>query len=196
MNGAIRKIHIYAGLLTFAQLAVYGIAGLVAAFYAGGERPKIPHSIQYVPFTVPASSTDKEVAGLVYQALNLPLARPVPDWYLRHTEDNHLLLDFYNVNGIRRVVVLENEHRLRVEEIRNSTWLFLEDIHAATPGDEDAPGMVRAWAWWNELAMWTLLAFCASGIWLWLISRPRYGWAWVSVAAGTASIAVFWTVFR
>jgi hypothetical protein len=196
MTWLIRKIHIYAGLLTFAQLVVYGIAGLAAAFYAGGERPKVPYAIGYVPFTVPPSSTDKEVAALAYRTLNFSMARPVPDWYLRHTPDNHLLLDFYNVNGIRRVVVLENEGRLRVEEIHNSVWLFLEDIHAATPGDGGAPRLVRLWAWWNELAMWTLLAFCASGLWLWLTSRPRFTLAWILLAAGSASIAVLWSVFR
>jgi len=193
----IKKIHIYAGLLTFAQLVVYGIAGLVATFHGGGaERPKGVRSERYVSFTPPSSATDKEVAALVYRTLNFPLSRPIPDWFLRRTPDNHLLLEFYNVNGIRRVVVLESEHRLRVEEIRNSAWLFLEDIHAATPGDEDAPALVRAWAWWNELAMWSLLGFCATGIWLWVTSRPRYVWAWGLFVAGTVSIAALWSVFR
>ncbi len=196
MNWAVRKIHIYAGLLTFAQLMVYGIAGLVAALYPGGERPKVPHSIRYVPFTVPPSSTDKEVAALAYRTLNLPMARPVPDWYLRRTADNHLLLDFYNINGIRRAVVLENEGRIRLEEIHNRVWLFLEDIHAATPGNDGAPRLVYLWALWNELAMWTLLAFCVSGLWLWQASRPLYAWAWILLASGAGSIAVLWSVFR
>ena len=196
MTALIRKIHIYAGLLTFAQLVVYGIAGLVATFHTGGERPKAPRSVRFVPFSAPASATDKQVAALVYETMHISLARPIPDWFLRHTPDNHLLLDFYNVNGIRRVIVLESEQRLRVEDIRNSTWLFLEDIHAATPGDDEAPRLVRAWALWNELAMWTLLAFCASGIWLWLASRPRYSWAWASLAAGAGAIAFLWRSFR
>ena len=174
---------------------VYGIAGLVAALYPGGERPKEPQSIRYVPFTVPPSSTDKEVAALVYKSLNLPMARPVPDWYLRHTADNHLLLDFYNINGIRRVVILEAEGRLRLEQIHNSVWLFLEDIHAATPGDGGAPWLVHLWACWNELAMWTLLAFSISGLWLWLASRPQDAWAWILLASGIGSIATLWRVF-
>ena len=195
MNWAVRKIHIYAGLLTFAQLMVYSIASVVAALYPGGERPKSPQSIRYVPFTVPPSSTDKEVATIVYCELNLPMVRPVPDWYLRHTADNHLLLDFYNINRIRRVVVLENEGRLRLEEIHNNVWLFLEDIHAATLGDQGAPRLVHLRPWWNELATWTLLAFCVSGLSLWLTSRPRYAWAWILLASGTGSIAVLWKVF-
>jgi hypothetical protein len=197
MTWVIQKIHIYSGLLTFAQLMIYGIAGLVAAFYGGGgERPKTPHRIQHIPFAIPPSSTDKEISALVYRTLDLPMAHPVPDWYLRHTPDNHLLLDFYNVNGIRRVVVLENEKQLRVEDIRNSWWLFLEDIHAATWGDAETPGLMRLWGVWNELAMWTLLSFCASGLWLWLAARPGFAWAWIALGAGSASLAGLWAAFR
>lgn len=196
MIGLIRKLHIYAGLLTFSQLVVYGIAGLVATVQSGAERAKTPHSVYYVPFVVPPNSADKDIAALVYRTLNFPITRPVPDWYLQHTADHHLLLDFYNINGIHRVMVLEEEHRLRVEEIRNSTGLFLEDIHAATPEDENTPPLVRAWAVWNEVAMWTLLGFCASGIWLWLASRASDTWAWVSLGAGTGSMAALWWAFR
>ncbi len=196
LNRLIRKIHIYAGLLVFTQLIIYGIAGVAATFHSGGERPKEPHETRYVPFTVPASATDKQVADLVYRQMNFPLSRPMPDWFLRHTPDNHLLLDFYNINGIYRVVVLENEGRLRVEDIRNNSWLFLEDIHASTPADEDQPRLMRFWAWWNEIGMWTLLGFCASGAWLWFTARPRFVWAWMSLAGGAASLAILWAIFR
>jgi hypothetical protein len=191
----IRKIHIYAGLLVFSQLVVYGIAGLSATLH-GFERSKAPRSVEHIPFRVPPSSTDKQVASLIYDKLRFPLTRPMPDWFLRHTPDNHLLLDFYNINGIYRVTVLENEGLLRVENIRNGTWLFLEDIHAATPGDDDAPAVVRAWAVWNEAAMWTLLLFCASGVWLWLAARRDSRWAWISFAVGSASLAATWAALR
>src|SRR3954452_11011126 len=190
MIWALRKIHIYSGLLSFTQILVYGIAGLVALFYGGAERPKAPREARYVSFAAPASSTDKEVAALIYRMMQFPMARPVPDWYLRHTPENHLLLDFYNINGIRRVVVMENEGRLRIEEIHNPLWLFLEDVHAATVGDGGAGALMHAWALWNELAMWTLLAFCASGIWLWLAARPEAVWAWAALAAGGGAMAV------
>lgn len=196
MTRTIRKIHIYAGLLTFAQLVVYGGAGLSAMFHSGPVRPQQPQAVRYVNFQVPPSSTDMQVAGLVYRALALPLTRPVPDWALKRTPENRLRLDFYNINGLYRVTVLEDEQRLRVESIPVSTGVFLEDVHAATPGDEDAPALVRAWALWNEVAMWTLLAFCASGLWLWLASRPRFVWAWVSFAAGSASLVLLWSAFR
>jgi hypothetical protein len=192
----IRKIHIYAGLLTFSQLLLYGIAGIVATLQQSAERPKQPHTVRYVPFTAPSSASDKEVAQQVYRQLGHPLTRPIPDWFLRHTPDNHLLLDFYNINGIYRVVVLEEENRLRVEHIRNGNWLFLEDIHAATTGDAEAPGLIRAWAFWNEAGLWALLGFCASGVWLWLATKPRFVWAWACLAAGVLSFAAMWRIFR
>lgn len=190
------KLHVYAGLLTFVQLVLYGMAGLVATFADGPERPKVPHAIRHVDFTVPPSSTDKEVADAVYRTLQLPLTRPMPDWFLRRTAENDLLLDFYNINGIFRVVVLERENRLRIEQIRNATPLFLSDVHAVTFGDTDAPLRVRMWGLYNEFAMWCLLAFCASGVYLWLSAQARSWWAWASLSAGTGAFAALWLAFR
>ena len=192
----ILQLHIYAGLLTFGQLMIYGVAGLAAAFQPGLERPKTAHAIRYVPFAPAPSATDQDVAAAVYATLAPPLARPMPDWFLRRTADNDLLLDFYNINGIWRVVVLERERRLRIEEIHNSTWLFLSDVHAATTGDDEAPAIVRAWALYNELAMWCLLAFCGSGLYLWLSARARGGWAWACLGAGTVTLSALWLSFR
>ena len=196
MRNLVLKLHIYAGLLTFAQLMLYGIAGLVATAQTAAERPKVPHTIRYVPFRVTPSTTDKQVADDVYRTLQLPLTRPMPGWFLRRTPENDLLLDFYNINGIWRVVVLERENRLRIEEIRNGLGIYLGDAHAATTGDDEAPPLVRAWAFYNEFAMWCLLAFCGSGVYLWLTAQARSWWAWASLATGTVSFAVLWMAFR
>ena len=196
MRNLVLKLHIYAGLLTFAQLMLYGIAGLVATAQTAAERPRVPHTIRYMPFRAAASATDKQVADEVYRTLQLPLTRPMPDWFLRRTPENDLLLDFYNINGIWRVVVLERENRLRIEEIRNSLGIFLSDVHAITTGDAEAPRLVRAWALYNEFAMWCLLAFCCSGVYLWLTAQARSLWAWASLATGTASFAALWMTFR
>jgi hypothetical protein len=196
MRNLVIKLHIYAGLLTFTQLTLYGIAGLVATAQRGAERPKVAHTIRYVPFAVRPSTTDKEVADDVYRALKLPLTRPMPGWFLRRTADNDLLLDFYNITGIWRVVVLERENRLRIEEIRNSLGLFLGDMHGVTAGDREAPRLLRVWALYNEFAMWCLLGFCASGVYLWLTAQARSWWAWTSLASGTIAFATLWRWFR
>ncbi|MGH9370345.1 MAG: hypothetical protein ACRD15_02305 [Vicinamibacterales bacterium] len=190
------KLHIYAGLLTFAQLTLYGLAGLVATTRRGPVRPHVAYATRYVPYTVPASATDKQVADDLFRTLQLPLTRPMPDWFLRRTADNDLLLDFYNINGIWRVVVLEREKRVRIEHIRNSAGLFLSDLHAVTTGDAQAPRLVRVWALYNELAMWCLLAFCVSGVYLWLSAQARSWWAWGCLGGSTITFAALWMAFR
>ena len=196
MRNLVIKLHIYAGLLTFTQLMIYGVAGLVATAQHAAERPKIPHTIRHVPFTPPASASDKDVADAVYRELKLPLTRPMPLFAIKRNAANDLQLDFYNINGIYRVVVLEREGRFRIEEIRNSLAVFLEDLHAVTTGDPQAPRLVRVWAFYNELAMWCLLAFCASGVYLWLSAQARTWWAWGSLVMGTVAFFGLWMAFR
>jgi hypothetical protein len=123
------------------------------------------------------------------------MTRPIPNWALRRTPEGNLLLDFYNVNGIYSVVVLESENRIRIENIRKNKWYFLNDMHALT-GAEGGAGLVRAWGIWNEVAMWSLLFFCASGVCQWLSRRPALIPGWVALAASSVTLAVFWAVFR
>jgi hypothetical protein len=196
LRALVTRLHIYAGLLTFAQLVLYGTAGLVATFHPGGERPKIVRASRYVPFSPPPSATDREVAAAVYRELALPLTRPMPDWYLRRTPEQDLLLDFHTINGIYRVVVLEREGRVRIDEIRNSPWLFLVDAHASVGNDRQAPALLRAWGIYNELASLCLLAFVCSGLYLWLASDRRAAWTWASLLAGVAVFALSWMALR
>lgn len=196
MRALVTKLHVYAGLLTFAQLVLYGTAGLVATLQPGGERPKVAQSTRYVPFTPPPSASDREVADAVYRTLALPLTRPMPNWYLRRTPEQDLLLDFHTINGISRVVVLEREGRLRVEEIRNGTALFLLDLHATVGADPESPGLLRAWGVYNELGSLCLLAFIGSGVYLWLTGEPRAWWAWASFGAGLSAFVSAWVSFR
>lgn len=195
LRNSIVKLHIYAGLLTFTQVGIYGIAGLVATAYNVQQLTTV-RAVREVPFTTPPSKTDKEVADLVHASFAWPLSRPIPAWAIRRNPANDLLLDFYTVNGIYRVVVLEREAKLRIEEIRNTTGHFLVIAHAITMSDPEAPRLLRAWAYYNEVALWTLFGFCASGVYLWLSAQARSIWAWISLAAGTGAFVALWAAFR
>ena len=195
VRNSIVKLHIYAGLLTFTQMVIYGVAGLVASAY-DVQQLKTVRAVREVPFKAPASSTDKEVADRVHGTFAWPLSRPIPAWAIRRTPQNDLLLDFYTVNGIYRVVVLEREEKLRIEEIRNTTSHFLVIAHAITMSDPEAPPILRAWAYYNEIALWSLFGFCASGVYLWLSAQARSVSAWISLAAGIAAFAGLWAAFR
>ncbi|MBV8819738.1 MAG: hypothetical protein JO022_15360 [Acidobacteriaceae bacterium] len=101
---SVRRLHTWLGLLSFAHLMIYGVAGLTATFQTSKERPKIVRNVRYEPFRADPNATDREAAAAVYRKLDLPFTRPMPDWFLRYTVDHHLLLDFYQINGIDRVV--------------------------------------------------------------------------------------------
>jgi hypothetical protein len=199
MRTLVLKLHIYAGLLTFTQLLVYGIAGL-AATVEERPRPKTIQSSREVAYTAPVSGpksmTDKEIADDVYRTLALPLTRPMPLFAIKRDGHNDLQLDFYNINGIHRVTVLEREHRLRIDEVHNAAATFFNDLHTVTLNDDEAPRLVRIWGYYNAFAMWCLLGFCVSGVYLWLTAPLRSPWAWGCLAAGTVTIASLWIAFR
>jgi hypothetical protein len=189
----IKKIHIYAGLLTLVNLTVYGIVGLSAIYLLR------PHSetpiVSYQSFTVPPNLTDRQVAELVCSQLRLSLATPVNSFAIQHDAANNLLLDLRHANGGHKVTVLEKEGRIRVEAARNSLWLYLYTLHETTAAFHSNDWRMQFWADYNELAMWSLLLMIASGFAMFLASRTRSRLAQMSLAAGCCVFAAlyFWT---
>jgi hypothetical protein len=196
MHTWIKKIHMYLGLLNFVTLTVFGVAGLTATFQSGPGQPPAPAAARYEPFAVPPYASDKEVADAVFQTLKLPLSNPIPKGAVRRNPEHELALLFYTLNGPYRVTVLEKEGRLRIEPMPNNTARFLNAMHSVTQGGHSPYLRVRLWAWYNEFAIWSLLAMAISGVYLWLASRPGYRWAQVSFAAGVAVFVGLYVVTR
>ena len=105
----------YTGLLSFSALIVFGVAGVHATLRAPEQHRRPETRIEEVDFIVPGNLTDKQLADRVYETLQIPLARPLEKWALRHDAQGNLVLPFHTVNGLRKVTVLEEESRLRVE---------------------------------------------------------------------------------
>jgi hypothetical protein len=186
----IQKLHTYAGLVTFVNLLVFGLVGLTATL---GSRPHDPApEVRSEAFVVQPNLTDRQVAERVCGLLGLSLATPIQSAVIQHDAANNLLLDFYHANGRHRVTVLETEGRLRVEVIRNSLWSYLGTLHATTAACHSGDWRMQLWADYNEFAMWCFLAMLASGVALWLMSRPEYRWAQWSLALGCALFAALW----
>jgi len=188
----IRKIHTYAGLLTFVNLAVYGIVGLCALYLL---RPHSqPPVVSYQDFTAEPNLTDRQVAEQVCAQLNLSLATPVNSFAIQH-EDENLLLDLRHANGRHRVTVLEKDGRIRIEVTRNSIWLYLYTLHETTAAFHSGDWRMQLWADYNEFAMWCLLTMIVSGFAMFLASRVRSRLAQISLAAGCCAFAAlyFWT---
>src|SRR5690242_17433356 len=185
MRALIKKLHMYIGLLNFSNLIVFGIAGLAATFQGGHERRMVTEAPRYEGFTPPPAATDKQIADLVLDRFRFPFADPIGDWGIHRDGAGNLPLEFWTVNGIHRVLYEPQRNRLRIVTSRSSLPFFLDDMHTVTDLKQ-RDWRMRAWAWYNHFAIWSLLAMAISGVYLWLASRPGYRIAQYSFAGGTA----------
>lgn len=190
----IQKFHTYAGLLTFVNFMVFGLVGLSATLQS--KPAEIRPVVRYEAFTVDPNLTDRQVAERVCTLLRLSLATPIQSAVIQHDAERNLLLDFWHANGRHRVTVLEKEGRLRVEIMRNSPWSYLGTLHATTAAFHSGDWRMQLWAGYNEFAMWCLIGMIASGVALWLLSRPGYRLAQVSLAVGSSLFAAFYFFAR
>lgn len=187
----IRRVHTYLGLLNFSLLVVFGLAGLVVTL----EAPDIFHqgngpAVELRDFTPPPTASDRDVGRLLAQTLD-PAHAGAP--YVHRNAANQLVAEFYSVNGLVRATLLPGEHRVQVQTFRNSIWRFIDNAHATTIADQTGDGAVRAWAWYIEFSIWSLMAMSLSGVWLGLGTRWKFRWTRLSLAAGCVIfLALYW----
>jgi hypothetical protein len=195
MTRAIKRIHMYLGLVNCAILATYGIAGLAAAL-GPHPRPRPEAVIETRAYTVPPNLSDVEAAAAIQQFLGETLANPAPAYAVRRNREGNLAFDLYSVNGPVGVTVLEGERQLRLERRRNAFVYYLSNLHATTLASRAPDLRIRLWAWYNEFAIWSLIAMALSGLYLWLATRPRFGWAQLSFVAGGGVFLALYALMR
>jgi hypothetical protein len=194
MNLWIRRIHMYLGLVNFSLLMVFGLAGLVVTCEAPDIfKQKQGPAVEFLDFTPPPSASDREVAQLIAQVLQPAHAGPP---VIRRNGANQLVTEFYSINGLLRATLLESQHRLQTQTFRNSIWRFIDNAHATTISEETRSSAVRAWAWYIELSIWSLVAMTLSGLWLGVTARWNFRWTRVSLAAGSAAFVVLYWMER
>src|SRR5690349_18708134 len=102
LNPLVKKIHTYAGLLSFTIVFVWGITGLSASF-EGSVWDRPPVSDKLVSYTVPPNLTDPQVSNAVFQFLRIPTAELLPRPVTERDDDDNLELTYYTANGPVRV---------------------------------------------------------------------------------------------
>jgi hypothetical protein len=192
-----KKLHMYAGLLNLSILLIFGVAGLWATFEPAPERRKRPDpDVEFRDFTPPAGLDDKAAADRVHEFLNLPLTTPLPKFAIRRDANNDLALNFYTPNGIRRAVVLEKEHRIRIETQHIGFANYLNGLHTMTLNNRSPDWRVHWWTYYNEFSIWSLIGMSISGVYLWLASRPRYRPARWTFALGSGAFILLYAMTR
>ncbi len=189
MNRLIKKIHTYLGLLNLSFLLIFGLTGIYFALKWPGESAEPRQEVRYQEFTSPAQAMDdRDLGERIRQELHIAAV----SLDTHRNRDNDLVLDFYTHRGARRVTVLEKEHRLRIAFTPDSAWGFIDNLHA-TENRDVGDWRVRLWSWYNEFAIWSLIAMAITGLYLWISSRPRYRLAQVSLVLGSgAFLLLYW----
>ena len=197
MHALIKKIHMYVGLLNLTILLVFGVTGLTATFeHAPADRPKPSPEVRYEDYSPPPNSTDKQVADNIHQTRITGFAHPIPEWALKRDKEKNLQLDFYSPNGMRRVIVLEKENKIRIENNPVGIWDFMSRMHATTMRANAIDWRMQLWTYYTEFSIWSLIVMALGGVYLWLASRPSYKWAIVSFVAGSGAFIVLWGLTR
>ncbi len=194
MTDVLERIHIWVGLFNLSALVVFALTGLWATL-PRLDMPASPES-ETVAYDPPPAFDDLQIARDLFDRLTLPLAAPVPDWAVHRNDQNVLVLHFSSVRGAYEVTLDEAAKTVTVVRPQNSLGEFLDAVHGTTLYAAAPDLRVRLWAAYVDFSIFSLLFMSATGVWLWLSSRPRLWWAWLSFTAGTGLFAVLWFAAR
>lgn len=186
----IKKLHIYSGLLSYAGFTVWGIVGIWASFLPppSERQPGMPSS-RVVEFRVNGTETDQEVADRMIVASGLqhvgPGRRP------RRDSQERLEVRYYTPNGVRRIVLLEDRGQIRIEQANTKLGEYLNIMHMQTVARQNPGWNMALWGAYNEFSLWAVLFMTASGVYMWLATRPGMRWAvWTAGAASAFVIGL------
>jgi hypothetical protein len=184
----------YLGLVNFSLLIVFGLAGLVVTAEAPDIfKQKQGPAVVVREFTAPPSASDRDVGRLLADTLQVAHAGPP---VIHRNPANQLVAEFYSVSGMVRATLLEGERRVQIQTFRNSIWRFIDNAHATTIAEEGRDAALRAWAWYIELSIWSLIAMGLSGLWLGVAARWNFRWTRISLVAGCAAFAALYWLER
>ena len=189
----IKKIHMYAGLLNFSILMVFGVAGIRATVRT--ERLGATN-IETRPFDLPPNLDDLQAAQAAYDFLKPELAPAPRSGTVHRDAENNVTLNLGDINGPRTVTLLESQNELRIERQRNRLSAFIDNMHATTMNETSPDVRIRMWSWYTEFSIWSLIFMALSGVYLWLASRPGHRWAQVCLAAGTLGFVLLYILVR
>jgi len=197
MSKWVKKKHMYLGLLNYTILVIFGMVGLSTSFLPPpNERDRAEPEVRFVAYEAPVDLSNKALANNAYEALKLPLTQTPPDWSIRRDRDHNLRFSLPTMAKGHDIVVLEKESLLRVTTTTLDIWDYFFRLHELTL-NHGAPDW-RTWLWavYVELSIWSLILMATSGVYLWLVSRPKLRWAQLSFVMGVISFVALWALSR
>jgi hypothetical protein len=191
-----KKIHMYAGLLTFSAFVVWGITGVYAVFLPspGEYQPPEVAEVAETQFEAPGDLDDWELAKLIYETVDLSLAGGF--YNIRRNENGNLAFMAFTSNGRRDLTYLEERKLVRVEFRNNDVADFLSSMHTAHSRRGAPEFSVRLWAYYNEFSTWAFFFMSLSGLYMWVATRPGLPWARICFGGAVVVGVILWFVAR
>lgn len=191
-----KKIHMYAGLLTFTAFVVWGVTGIHAVFLEppGEYKPPPVSSSREIPYKAPGGLDDRQLAKALLTVAAIPLAGG--QYNIHRDQQSNLAFNVFTINGGREVTYFEDKAIVRVDHRINSTWSYLSSMHTAHSRRHRQTASVIAWGYFNEFANWAFLFMTISGVYLWIATRPNLRWAQYSFGGMVALTIGLWIAIR
>ena len=192
----VKKIHMYAGLLTFSAFVVWGVTGVHGGFGGppGSYTPPPVSSTREIPYQADGRLNDQDLSKAIFEAVEIPLAGG--RYNVHRDDDLNLAFNVFTINGGREVTYLEKEGVVRVDHRVNSIWGYLSSMHTAHSGRHKLTASVIAWGYFNEFSTWAFLFMTVSGVYLWIATRPGLRWAQLSLGATAVVTLALWIAIR
>jgi hypothetical protein len=191
-----KKIHMYAGLLSFMAFVVWGITGVHAVFLPppdGYEPPEVS-AVEETPFEAPGALDDKQLAQLIFDTADLAMAGGY--YNVRRNENGYLAFMSYTANGRRDLTYLEDKKVVRIEFRNSGLADFFSSMHAGH-SRRGAPDLSsRLWGYYNELSTWAFFFMALSGVYMWVATRPGLPWAQICFGGAAVAGVILWFVAR
>lgn len=188
----IKKLHMYAGLLTYTAFIVWGVTGIHAVFLPAADNWKepLPTEVREVSWKAPANLDDKALSVAATAASGLrSIGNPV---LRKRDEQQNLTFAVFGPSGRRDLTYVESEGKIRVEIKQNNIVEFLSGVHAGSSRRGPPELASRIWGIYNEFSNWAFLFMTFTGIYLWLATRPKMVWAWATFGSATVIVAALW----
>jgi hypothetical protein len=191
-----KKLHMYAGLLTFTAFVVWGIAGIHAVFLPppGASVPPEISSTKEVAYEPQGGMDDTELAKDIYENIDIPLRGG--HYNIHRDEDGHLAFFVFTPSGRRDITYLEDQGLVHIDVRENDVADFLSSMHTHHSRRGPSTFAARVWGVYNEFATWAFFFMTLSGVYLWIDTRPGMRWAQLTAATSIGTAVALWLATR
>ena len=174
MRRLLLRLHAYLGLFCAPYLLIMGVSCFLFNHQGPGVRALGPPQVYTVAHQVPDSLTGGARAQALLDSLNLM------GWYLPwDTQSDSLRFRTVVAQPGQEYVLVDSLGQVQVTARRRSLWRVMEGLHSLGEAVPRAPWPIWAWPWYLELAVYALLFWVVTGLYLWWgqrRDRRRDGW--------------------